>query len=130
MFYHKLELRNGRQRTSRAPSNLIFCAVSFDGVIISEERYKFDRCFSLSCKICCYPLFQIRVKLYLAILMYRLIDTILKVKFAPSQLRHFVRARTAMFLHFDLAQIFQDHEDRCRELSRELHKLCNLSRNA
>ena len=39
-------------------------------------------------------------------------------------------ARTAMFLPFDLAQIFQDHEDRCRELSRELHKLCNLSRNA
>ena len=82
MLYHKLELRNGRQ--SRHGRHLIFCAVSFDGVIISEGRYKFDRCFSLSCKICCYPLFQIRVKLYLAILMYRLIDTILKVKFAPS----------------------------------------------
>ena len=64
------------------------------------------------------------MKLYLAILMYRLIDTILKVKFAPSLIV------TAMFLHFDLAQIFQDHEDRCRELSRELHKLCNLSTNA
>ena len=48
-MYHKLELRNGRQRTSRAPS--YFCAVSFDGVIISEGRYTFYRCFSLSCKI-------------------------------------------------------------------------------
>ena len=69
---------------------------------------------------------------WLAILMYRFIDTILKVKFAPSlivvTLCASTAARTAMFLPFDLAQIF--HEDRCRELSRESHKLCNLSRNA
>ena len=68
------------------------------------------------------------MKLCLAILMYRLIDTILKVKFAPSLIVVTVCAGTAMFLPFDLAQIF--HEDRCRELSREVHKQCNLSRNA
>ena len=65
---------------------------------------------------------------WLAILMYRVIDTILKVKFAPSLIVVTLCARTAMFLPFDLAQIF--HEDRCHELSRESHKLCNLSRNA
>ena len=67
---------------------------------------------------------------WLAILMYRVIDTILKVKFAPSLIvvTLCARSRTAMFLPFDLAQIF--HEDRCHELSRESHKLCNLSRNA
>ena len=70
---------------------------------------------------------------WLAILMYRLIDTIPKVKFAPSLILIVMIvvtlcARKAMFLPFDLAQIF--HEDRCHELSRESHKLCNLSRNA
>ena len=102
----------GTVDNTRHGRHLIFCAVSFDGVIISEGRYKFYRCFSHSCKIFRYPLFQIRVKLGLAILMYRLIDTILKVKFAPSLIVVTLCARTAMFL------------------SRELHKLCNLSRNA
>ena len=94
MLYHKLELRT--VDNARQGRHLIFCAVSFDGVIISEEIYKFYRCFSLSCKIFCYPLFQIRVKLYLAILMYRLINTILKVKFAPSLIVVTLCARTAM----------------------------------
>ena len=55
-------------------------------------------------------------------------DTIPKVKFVPSLIVVTLCARKAMFLPFDLAQLF--HEDRCRELGRELYKLCNLSRNA
>ena len=121
MLYHKLEY--GTVDNARHGRHLIFCAVSFDGVIISEGRYKFDRCFSLSCKICCYPLFQIRVKLscHFDVSSYRY-DTESKIcAIAHSYVT--LCARTAMFFPFDLAQIFQDHEDRCRELSRELHKL-------
>ena len=55
-------------------------------------------------------------------------DTIPKVKFAPSLIVVTLCTRKAMFLPFDLAKLF--HEDRCRELGRELYKLCNLSRNA
>ena len=54
-----------------------------------------------------------------------------KIKFATAYAAfarscHFVR-QGGNVLTFDLAQLF--HEDRA-SLSRELHKLCNLNRNA
>ena len=71
-------------QTHVAGAILFVCAVSFDGAIISAEKYKCFPCFIINSPSLSASLFHIIAKCSLAILKYRFINAIPKVKFVMA----------------------------------------------
>ncbi len=63
---------------------IFFCAVSFNGAIISAEKCKCFPCFIINSPSLLASLFQIIAKCSLAMLKYRLIDMTPKVKLVTA----------------------------------------------